>query len=145
MMPRCKYNHAGFTLLELMIVVTVVAIMASIAYPSYMAHIQSARREEGKKALLEAAQKMESFYALNQTYVGSADANGRSTIFSSNVPSDTSINYVLSVSATKTSYTITATRSSSSAQRTDPCGDLIIKRDGTKTVANATYSSSQCW
>ena len=144
-MPRCKYSHAGFTLLELMIVVTVVAILASIAYPSYMAHIQSARREEGKKALLEAAQKMESFYALNQTYVGSADANGHSTIFSTNIPSDGSINYVLSVSATKTSYTITATRSNSSIQKTDPCGNLIIKRDGTKTVANATYTSAHCW
>ena len=55
-------RRRGFTLLELMITVVVVAILAAVAMPSYLRHIQSSRREMAKAALLDAAQKMESYY-----------------------------------------------------------------------------------
>jgi type IV pilus assembly protein PilE len=57
-------NKKGFTLIELMIAVAIVAILTAIAYPSYMQHIQSARREDAKRALFSLAQSMENFYAL---------------------------------------------------------------------------------
>lgn len=136
----------GFTLLELMIVVAVVAILASIAYPSYMAHVQSARREEGKKALLEAAQKMESFYAMNLTYVGATDAQGNSLIFPTQTPTSGTANYFIKASnLSKVGYTLTAERNTSGGQKTDPCGDLVLNRAGTKSVKNSTFTVDQCW
>ena len=46
----------GFSLLELMIVVVVVAILSAVAYPSYQAHIAASRRAEARAVLMEAAQ-----------------------------------------------------------------------------------------
>ncbi len=63
-------NKRGFTLIELMIVVAVVGILAAIAYPSYIDSVRKAHRADGKAALMEAAQKMEIYYARNTSYVG---------------------------------------------------------------------------
>lgn len=135
--------HCGFTLLELMITVVIVAILASVAVPSYLRHVQSSRREMAKSALLDAAQRMESFYALNFTYVG-ADSNGVPTIFPNKVPKDGTDNYyTLSVSgASRTSYSIIATPTTGSSQTSDVCGTLSLDRTGNKT---ATGNSSNCW
>jgi prepilin-type N-terminal cleavage/methylation domain len=139
-------RYHGFTLLELMITVAVVAILASVAYPSYIAHIQSARREEAKKALLEAAQKMESYYAMNLKYTGATDAQGNSTIFPTQAPATGTANYYIKITAASTtSYTLTAQRNTSGSQAKDPCGNMVLNRDGTKSVTNATYTADQCW
>ncbi len=66
-MSSIKRAH-GFTLIELMIVVAVISILAAIAYPSYVDSIRKSRRTDGQSALLDAAQKMEVFYARNATY-----------------------------------------------------------------------------
>ena len=131
----------GFTLLELMITVVIVAILASVAVPSYMAHIQSTRREEAKKALLDAAQKMESYFAQNMTYDVAKDI----TIFKKQVPDSGTAHYLIKIdSQTKNSYTLKAVRNG--VQANDPCGDLVLKRDGTQDVSDdATYSKAQCW
>lgn len=134
-------RHRGFTLLELMITVVVVAILASIAMPSYLRHIQSSRREMAKAALIDAAQKMESYYALNFSYVSAASGTAP-TIFSDKVPKDgTERYYTLTISgATRTDYKVIATPND--AQSSDICGNLSIRRDGTKAQ---TGSGSGCW
>ncbi len=61
-------HSSGFTLIELMIVVVIVAILAGIAYPSYQDSIRKARRADAKSALLEAASRQERFYTENNQY-----------------------------------------------------------------------------
>jgi len=58
----------GVTLLELMIVVVIVGILASIAYPAYQDFVNRAKRNEAKAILLEIAQNQERFYLQNSTY-----------------------------------------------------------------------------
>jgi len=56
-------KHVGFTLIELMIVVTVVGILAAIAYPSYSRYIVKSRRSDAQIALLQAAATQEKFFS----------------------------------------------------------------------------------
>lgn len=59
---------AGFTLIELMITVAILAILAAIAYPSYKSQIFKSRRADGKVALTETMQVEERYYTENFTY-----------------------------------------------------------------------------
>jgi len=63
-----RRNDRGMTLIELMIVVVVVAILASIALPSYRQYVLRSHRVEAKSALLNVAAAQEKFYLQNNTY-----------------------------------------------------------------------------
>ena len=69
---RYKKNK-GFTLIELMIVVAVVAILAAVAYPSYQDSVQKTRRADAKAALERAAGLQERFFTENNSYAFPAD------------------------------------------------------------------------
>lgn len=66
-MKKKSYSK-GFTLIELMIVVAVIAILAAIAYPNYIDSVRKARRADAQQGLMEAAQKLETYYARNAIY-----------------------------------------------------------------------------
>lgn len=66
----------GFTLIELMITVAVVAILAAIALPSYTAYVQRARRTDAKNAVLDLASREERFFSINNTYTSDPVALG---------------------------------------------------------------------
>jgi len=61
--------HAGFTLIELMIVVTIVGILAALALPGYRTYINRARASEGVHMLNNIGMRQESYYAEFGTYV----------------------------------------------------------------------------
>ena len=61
---------AGFTLLELMITVAIVAILSTIAYASYTNQVVKSRRAAAANCLQERAQFMERYYTTNMTYLG---------------------------------------------------------------------------
>ncbi len=65
---------AGFTLIEVMIVVAIVGILAAIAMPSYNEYVLRGRLTEATSTLAGHRVKMEQFYQDNRTYTGACDA-----------------------------------------------------------------------
>lgn len=66
----------GVTLLELMIVVIIIGVLATIAYPNYREYAARAKRNEAKAALLQIATNQEKFYLQNNTYTADMTALG---------------------------------------------------------------------
>ena len=95
----------GFTLVELMIVVAVVAILAGVAFPSYQEHVRKARRSDGKEALLRLQIEQERWRTNNASYASSPATLGLGT---ASVEGYYTIG-ITSGSATATGYTATAT------------------------------------
>jgi type IV pilus assembly protein PilE len=139
---QAKYS-AGFTLIELMIAVAIVAILASIGYPAYTEQVQKTRRADAMSVLLEAANALERYYTAHGTYTGIAttDYPGKSPVDGS----ETYYSIAPALGGGGTSYTLTATRSGS--QATDKCGELTLTNTGARgvTSADAGVTADDCW
>lgn len=147
MKPR---SQRGFTLMEVMISVVVVAILTAVALPSYRQHIANSRRAEGKAATMVLAQLMERWYTENMTYafVKPSAWNGltRSTSATNASVKVNSENgfYELSITAQDANgFTISATPRG--AQAGDACGSYTYDQTGAKGVSGGSRSVAQCW
>ena len=140
----------GFTLIELMIAVVVIAIIAAVGFPSYQEYIRRGKRAEGKAHLLRAAQQMERYYSLNNCYPSNT-ANCGSAASSTAALAAVSVNahsgdsvassaYNLSVTTTPQAFTLTATPTFTDTK----CGNLGYNNAGAKTKTG-TETQSYCW
>lgn len=94
---RCFHNKpAGFSLIEVMVVVVVIGILTMVAFPSYNDYIIRGKIAEATSALSDGRVKMEQFFQDNKTYVGGTCP-----------PATESFTYNCS-DLTNTTYTITA-------------------------------------
>ncbi len=129
---------SGFTLIELMIVVAVIAILAAIAVPSYAEHVRKSRRAQVKADLVEYAALAERFHTVNNTYEGFVFPNGSSTIVSPREGGTTA--YTVTMETAQSTFTFTATVGTPQAK--DKCGDLSVNQANVKTSGGTL---SECW
>ncbi|HYC47134.1 MAG TPA: type IV pilin protein [Burkholderiales bacterium] len=123
---------AGFTLIELMIAVLVVAILVVIAYPSYQEHLRKGRRAAAQTFLVEAASREQQYLLDRRAYAVGPDAL---SALSLTVPPEVAPFYSITVApdapTVPPTYTIRATPVPGSAQEAD--GALTLTHDGAKT------------
>ena len=107
-----KKPPQGMSLIELMVALVIIAIISSVAYPSYQSHMAGARRADAQAVLMEAAQYMERFYTENNRY--DEDTGGTAVALPAQLaesPRDSGAKfYDLTVQAsTRSTYTLRAT------------------------------------
>lgn len=133
-MRKMTGTQRGFTLIELMIVVAIVAILVAIAYPSYTKYVQRGNRSEGIALLNDAVARMERYYAQNNTY---APADLTVLGYANAAPTSASGKYQLKMpTATATAYSFQVVPQGTQAN--DACGTLSIAQDGAKTSTGGT-------
>lgn len=128
-------NQKGFTLVELMIVVAIIAILASIAIPAYSDYVTRGKIAQGISELADSRIKMEQFFQDNRTYSPGINASSIG-IASGNKPYFT---YALG-SVGLATYTITATGIGNMSSFS-----YTIDQNNTKTSTTPWGNSSTCW
>jgi type IV pilus assembly protein PilE len=144
--PRSIQAHRGFTLIELMIVVVIIGILASIAYPAYQEQVRKTKRSDGKSALTELANRQEKYYSQCFTYTNSftnafpTGSNCAGTGLGYTATTTPEGQYTLAIpAASATAYTLTATAVAGTSQANDTgCTTLSLLSTGAKTP-------TQCW
>lgn len=139
--------YRGFTLLELMIVVAIVAILTAIAYPSYRTYILRSHRAEAKEALLQLQLAEEKYFLQNNGYAAT-DALMSTAISSGGlgIPGTTTNGYYAitlqsGVGSSATTYTATATPKASQADDTD-CPIFSLNQSNQRVP---TPDTNHCW
>jgi type IV pilus assembly protein PilE len=147
---RRRGREDGFTLIEVMITVAVVAILAAVALPSYRDYIRRGQIPEAFNSLSDYRTKMEQYYQDNRNYGAAAACANNATANSWNT-FPTSLKYFQYTCATNTtagdttqqSYTITATGISGLAT-----GHVYtIDQNGNRTTTQfkGAAANAACW
>lgn len=130
-------KNKGFSLIEVMIVVTIIAILAAIAYPSYIESVRKTHRNEVKAELMDVAKKLQRYKVANFRYL---QANG-APITLVNIGESATLEtprqgqalYTISLDdVTANTWTLTAT----------PINDTTQQLDGSLSV---NHRGEKCW
>jgi type IV pilus assembly protein PilE len=126
-------SQKGFTLIEVMIVVAIIGILASIAIPSYTDYVKKGKAAEATANLADLRVKMEQYYQDNRTYVGGACAPASG---------DKYFTYTCSVAASLTGYTLQA--AGKAAEKMDTF-NYTVDQNNAKTSKYDGSATANCW
>jgi len=150
MSSRLSRPSRGFTLIELMITVAIVAILTAIALPAYKEQVARGKRSEMQTALVEDAGYMQRYYEANNTYLSTG--SGTNAISPSlpkvQTPATGTKTYDLAIDSTSTTATaFTVTAAPTGSMSGDKCGTFTIDNLGQRGIKNAAAGQSvaTCW
>ncbi|WP_019023663.1 MULTISPECIES: type IV pilin protein [unclassified Thioalkalivibrio] len=137
-MDQTKRRMAGFTLIEVMIVVVVIGILAAIAYPSYQNHILKSQRADAHDSLLRIQLEQERWRANNPEYTGDLSDLGLTA------ESDDG-HYQLAISD-ESGSSFTATATAQGRQTNDSrCETITLRVTGGSAERDGTPGGDDCW
>jgi type IV pilus assembly protein PilE len=137
---RRHQNGAGFTLIEVVVVMVIVAILAAIAIPAYTQYIVRGHRSEARGSLLAAAQWMERWRTERGSYLNGANLPPLPVTVS---PPTGTVQYNIGlINTTAAAYTLDATPVGSMAN--DACGNLTLNNLGVRG-RTGTADINLCW
>lgn len=141
-------KQAGFSLIELMAVITIMALLATLAVTSYQNSIRKARRADAKTVLMETALFLERNYTETNSYNELPDGStlGNNELPHAEAPIDgNSKFYDIQFQATPTTHAFTIDAIPKNGQEKDTlCATLRIDDMGTKAVTGSG-SVGDCW
>lgn len=127
-------KQAGFTLMELLIVIAIISILASIGYSSYSGYMIEARRGDAVATLMEVSQLQEKYFMDNNQY-----AANRGTLGIDQNTSGGHYQITVTSSDTSRSYEALAQPKSGGAQADDStCANIRLYSDGRR-------EPTACW
>ena len=150
MILRNKTRQHGVTLLELMIVVTIVAIISAFAYPSYTQYVVNTKRTAATSTLMQIADRQHQFFMDNKSYTADLTALGYASnpLYVSDdgnsVPAgDADAVYLFTLAnVAPTTYTAIAAPLAQQLVRDTKCGTLTLNQAGAK---DALAGGDDCW
>lgn len=106
-------SHKGFTLIELMVVIAILAIISAIAIPAYTGYVKTAKLTEAYNNIASLRLAEEEFFIENNAYFGGADTLAVETasqgLWTATKGSETAVAFNYVVTTTATSWSVTAT------------------------------------
>jgi type IV pilus assembly protein PilE len=123
-------RQIGLAVIDLLIAFVILAVLISIAYPSYASHMRKAHRTEAKAVLMETVQYMERYYTTHNTYVG-AKPSAISATAPRNAESERA-RYLITFADDPTATTYTLQATPVNVQTNDECGTLTVNHLGSK-------------
>lgn len=139
-MSKHERKVTGFSMIELMIVLVIIAILAAIAIPSYRQYVLRSHRTDATRAMQDLASRQENYFFSNNRYP--------STMSSINASSSVAGTYfsVAIPSASSTDYAITATAQGAQAKDI-ACTTFRLNRAGqrTSTSSSGANTTATCW
>ena len=133
----------GFTLIEIMIALTIMSILIAIAIPNYQQHIAKTHRADAQLNLLQAASFMERFYTENNRY----DQNTAAVAVALPVIINSTWYTIIIANVTQTTFNITA--APAGAQVGDICGTYSIRETGARAATGEVFVGGNptllCW
>ncbi|EAQ95821.2 type IV pilin protein [Congregibacter litoralis] len=143
---KAPRHSSGFTLIELMIVVVIVAILAAVALPSYQNSVMKTWRSKAQGCLTEMAQGMERRFTAALSYEGPAATPGLLPPSSCTTEDGMAARYAFDFTAdpTANAFTLRATPQGDQATLDAACGNLTIDQTGLRG-ATGSGALDLCW